>query len=351
MKIASSNIALQSTHSKLELNQKQENLQFWAGNDPNPEAATPLGVTMNISEKGLVLQKSLSSHETNALDEDMEDALSERDKQKLMLLEALMKQLTGKKIKFQIPKKLKFIEGHAASPEMQPNKSSQTPRAGWGLSYDSITTHYENEKVSFISKGTVLTSDGKEININLQLNMSREFMSREEIHIRAGDAVRKDPLVINFNAPAASLTDTKFSFDIDNDGSTDQISSLAPGSGFLSLDLNSDGKINDGSELFGTQSGDGFSDLSLYDNDNNGWIDENDSIFDKLRIWARDEAGSNTLFALGQKGIGAIYLGSASTAFSLMGQENKENGVIQRTGIYLNENETAGTVQHVDLVV
>ncbi len=40
-------------------------------------------------------------------------------------------------------------------------------------------------------------------------------------------------------------------------------------------------KINDGSELFGTSSGDGFKDLATYDEDENGWIDENDSIFSK----------------------------------------------------------------------
>jgi len=147
------------------------------------------------------------------------------------------------------------------------------------------------------------------------------------------------------------LTDSKFSFDIDCDGSPDQISRLCAGSGFLSLDLNNDGKINDGSELFGAQSGNGFTDLSLYDSDNNGWIDENDAVFDKLRIWSQDEYGNDILFALGQKGIGAICLGSAGTSFSLRGEGNKENGVIQRTGIFLNENGSAGTIQHVDLVV
>ena len=40
------------------------------------------------------------------------------------------------------------------------------------------------------------------------------------------------------------------------------------------LDINEDGKINDGKELFGTASGNGFGDLAAYDQDNNGWIDE-----------------------------------------------------------------------------
>lgn len=347
MKITSSDIAFQSSHIKLEIDQKQENLQFWAGNNPGQPTVEQSGVILNISEKAFELQKTASST-TNPLDEDLENTLSDKDKQKLLLLEKLLEQLTGKKFKFLIPKALRLEENPQP---IRINQSNVPPRAGWGLSYDSISTHYESEKVSFSSKGTILTADGRSINIELELNMSREFMSREELHIRAGDAVMKDPLVINFDAPAASLTNTKFSFDIDSDGTVDQISNLASGSGFLSLDLNNDGRINDGSELFGPKSGDGFADLALYDEDSNGWIDENDSIFDKLRIWTRDEAGNSTLFALGQKGVGAIYLGNASTSFSLMGQGNKENGVIQKTGIFLNENGTAGTIQHIDLAV
>lgn len=349
MKIASSSIAFQSTHSSIELNQKQENLQFWVGADPGGGNIDSSGVAMSISVKGLELQRSLSG--TSAPDEDMDGALSSADEQKLLLLEALLESLTGKKIKLHALRQFKHSDTQNPDSNLMQLRSSPNARAGWGLSYDSITTRYESEKTTFNSSGTVITSDGKEIGIDLQLSMSREFMSREEIHLRAGDAVRKDPLVVNFNSPSALLTNTKFSFDIDCDGRTDQISSLASGSGFLSLDLNLDGRINDGSELFGPQSGNGFADLSAYDGDKNGWIDENDDIFDRLRIWTKDESGRDVLFALGEKGIGAIYLGSANTAFSLRGQGNTENGIIQRTGIFLNENGTAGTIQHIDLVV
>ena len=37
-------------------------------------------------------------------------------------------------------------------------------------------------------------------------------------------------------------------------------------------------------KLFGTSSGDGFKDLAEYDEDGNGWIDENDSIFNRLKV-------------------------------------------------------------------
>jgi hypothetical protein len=160
-----------------------------------------------------------------------------------------------------------------------------------------------------------------------------------------------DPLVINFDGAAAQLSDTKFSFALDNDGTLDQLSFLKPGSGFLAFDQNQDGIINNGSELFGPSIGNGFKELSQYDQDQNGWIDENDSIYEKLRIWTKDQDGKDTLFALGQKGIGAIYLGNINTEFSLKNASNQALGELRSTGIFLREDGTAGTVQQVDLVV
>ncbi len=351
MKVESSSINFESRHTLTELSRKQESLQFWIGSQ-NPEVDGPPGVTIDISQKGKELQSCLNTGKTQPSEEE-EDLLSEKDRQKIMLIEAFIEHFTGKKYKFRLPKRIH--RGGESAPGngngRPPEVRNRAPESGWGLIYDSKTTNYESEKMSFRSKGIVKTADGKEIAIDVQLNMSREFFSESEIHIRAGDALKKDPLVINFNAPAAMLTDNKFRFDIDSDGTPDQISRLVNGCGFLSLDLNNDGKINDGSELFGAKSGDGFADLSLYDSDKNGWIDENDSIFEKLRIWTKDEFGNDTLFALGEKGIGAICLGNVRTLFSIRDNDNKENGAIQKTGIFLYENGGAGTLQHVDLVV
>ena len=138
---------------------------------------------------------------------------------------------------------------------------------------------------------------------------------------------------------------------MDSNGTADQISFAGSGSGFLALDKNSDGKINDGNELFGPQSGNGFSELGKYDSDNNGWIDENDSIFNNLRIWTKDSEGNDKLFALGEKGIGAIYLGNIDTNFKMKNQDNDSQGEIQSTGIFVKENGSVGTVQHIDLTI
>lgn len=103
--------------------------------------------------------------------------------------------------------------------------------------------------------------------------------------------------------------------------------------------------------MFGPESGNGFGELANYDSDGNQWIDENDPIYNQLRIWTKDENGNDQLFALGQKGVGAIYLGNVSTAFDLKDSSNNLQGTIQKTGIFLNENGMVGTVQHIDLAI
>lgn len=208
----------------------------------------------------------------------------------------------------------------------------------------------ETEETSFSTKGTVKTADGREITFGLNVEMSRNFASYYSCdYTQVQTRVLCDPLVINLEGNMAELTDQTFFFDIDADGKTDEISVLNSKSGYLALDRNKDGVINDGSELFGAKSGDGFADLSAYDEDGNGWIDEADSIWEKLLIWTKDENGKDKCYKLAEKGVGAICLSNAVTDFSLNDAQNAVNGRIRKTGIFLYENGMAGTVQHLDV--
>ncbi len=215
------------------------------------------------------------------------------------------------------------------------------------VNYVEESVSWEREETSFSTVGKVRTSDGREINFRVNVGMSREFLQtfRQELRFNAGAMC--DPLVINLDTDVATLSDQKFYFDIDADGEKDEISRLGMGSGFLALDKNNDGIINDGKELFGTKSGDGFRDLAAYDDDGNGWIDENDAIWSKLKIWCMDENGNSQLYRLAEKGVGAICLQNVSTDFTLQGMDAAK-GAIRRSGIFLYENGNVGTVQHVD---
>lgn len=221
---------------------------------------------------------------------------------------------------------------------------------GFGGFYDSSSFYSEQESTSFQTTGTVVTSDGRQIDFNVSLEMTRSFTSYTSTHMEFGMPKICDPLVLNLDMNTADVTDQKFLFDIDADGELDEISMLAKGSGYLALDKDGNGKIDDGSELFGTTSGDGFADLEEYDIDKNGWIDEADEIFDKLQIWTKDENGNDKLIKLRDAGVGAICLQNANTQFALNStKDNHSNAFIRKTGIFLYETGGVGTIQHLDL--
>ena len=212
-------------------------------------------------------------------------------------------------------------------------------------------TYSEFECTKFSTTGTVKTADGREIDFDINVSMSRSFTSTFKMENIYTTLKCIDPLVINLDVGSAEISDQNFFLDLDCDGEEEKLSSLGKGSGFLAIDKNNDGIINDGSELFGTKSGDGFKDLAAYDEDHNGWIDENDSVFNLLKIWVKDEKGNDTLYTLKDKNVGAIYLGSQDTQYSLTKTSSMEaDAVIRKTGLFLYENGDVGTMQHVDLV-
>jgi len=207
------------------------------------------------------------------------------------------------------------------------------------LSFTQQHTYKESLDVSM--KGFVQSGNQK-IELDMNLSFSSEFTQTYSID----KTMFYDPLVINYDDTLPELDSKTFDFDIDMNGESDQISMLKSGSGFLALDRDENGKIDDGYELFGTQNGNGFLDLKRYDEDSNGWIDENDDIFDKLRIWSKNE-NEDTLVALGEKGIGALYLGYAKGDYDL-NDDGKTLGKIKSNGLFLNEDGTSGLLTQID---
>lgn len=217
------------------------------------------------------------------------------------------------------------------------------------LEYHQTVIQTETEHTAFSTTGTVHTADGRDISFNVNVGMSRSFQQYFEQNLELETFTMCDPLVINLDTEVTELSDQTFYFDLDADGEKDKIARLGSGSGYLALDINEDGIINDGSELFGTASGNGFADLARYDEDGNGWIDENDTVWNQLKIWCKDENGEDVLYRLAEKGVGAVCLRNVSTEFTVKGQDGRTKGAVRSTGIFLYENGSAGTVQHVDV--
>ena len=357
MRIDSSMITMLGKSQQQIVTKSSERLTAWVGNQPDDQKQVTDNEESGFQKAFQMLKDAAEQEALQRLSrvensEGEQLSISEEDANKIRLLNKILEALTGKKIRFYIPDKIILKQTvslpQTLRPALQLQKTSGTSLKGWGFDYQKQDYYSEVETMSFQSEGKVTTSDGKTIQFDLNLNLSRSFVKESNVSIKGGDALA-DPLVINYGQPSTTLTTNKYSFDLDLDGKQDQISFAKSGSGFLVYDKNGDGIINDGSELFGPNTGDGFLELKKFDIDGNNWIDENDSIYDKLQIWTKDEKGNNELFAIGQKGIGAIYLGSVDTEFPYNNTNNDTMGLLRQTGIFLREDGTAGTIQHIDI--
>lgn len=355
MKIESSIVSLSANTSQRKTLDVTEQLTTWV----NGNNQLPNDITKSLDEQNILAIKDLANSQaqaspsTTGISSGFIYEITQEDMDKMTLLSKLIEKLTGKKLKFFLPERFLRNSPQSLTTYKNPLVIEQLrgiQRHGWGIDYQKHERIEETATMNFDAQGIVKTSDGKTINIDLSLNVSRSFVSEKHIAFKAGDAL-KDPLVINFSSASAELTSTKFSFDIDSDGHNDNISFVKSGSGFLVFDKNKDGKINNGSELFGPETGSGFMELRAYDSDNNGWIDENDAIYDQLQIWTKNEKGEDQLFAIGQKGIGAIYLNAIASPFELKDSTNALQGKIQQSSVFLFEKGGTGTIQHVDLSI
>lgn len=263
----------------------------------------------------------------------------------------LIEEITGRPVRRFSAERLQ--EGAAqASRARAASAASGQAQVRAGLSYERRELRYEAESTQVQAQGVVRTADGREICFELSVSLQREHLQTSSVSLQVGDAAQlKDPLVLNFDGPAAELSDLRFSFDIDADGSAESLHFAGPGSGFLVLDHNANGRIDDGSEMFGALSGDGFADLAALDSDGNGWIDENDPAFARLQVWRKGAQGQDRLDSLADAGVGALYLGRAVSPFAVKDAGNQTLAQVRSTGLYLSEDGQARAMQQIDLAV
>lgn len=349
MKVADSSINLWSRHLAAESRQVQESLRITAGGrSAQPVLSAPVTVQLRAMAQAQTAQLAARPAPAPAArTKPAEDDEAVSADPKLELVRRLLEKVTGRKFK------LARLESFEAKPAAAaPAPAAAANAAGAGVAYDRVETTYEMEATAFKAQGSVTTEDGREIQFDLELAMEREHTHTEEVHLRLGTAAQtQDPLVLNFDGRAVQLQSATFSFDLDADGRAEQVAALAPGSGFLVRDANGDGKIVDGRELFGPVTGNGFNELEALDADGNRWIDEQDPAYQQLGVWNKTPDGSETLASLNQAGVGAIYLGREATPFTVKDGANEMLGQVRETGIFLEENGMAGSIQEVDLRV
>ncbi|MCG7535003.1 hypothetical protein [Pseudoalteromonas sp. OOF1S-7] len=205
---------------------------------------------------------------------------------------------------------------------------------------------HESQSNIFKADGQIRLENGQQVSFAFKSVFEQSYTS----YVRTIENVNmKDPLIISFTNRAVELDTERMDFDIDADGQADNFAQLKKGYGYLALDLNHNNQIDDGKELFGALSGNGFADLAQYDDDGNGFIDENDAIFDSLKIWIKNTE-QDELMSLSDANIGAIALQNVDTPMNIR-NGGELQGAVRKSGFYLDEDGKPGLVQQVDYVV
>lgn len=384
MKIVNSAVAMEGHSRSISEETSSTSLRIWDNRksggastaNPNSDqlSLSPEGLSMaSVKAQATEMAQSqtftdeykwfapLEDSETNGL----EDFLTEKDRAKLTLLERVLEALTGKKFRFShllmkkpysgTPGGIDFTKSPQVinfNPSNQGNSPANQgqPLLGWGINYHSESTRSLKQTVDFKSSGSIQTEDGRSINFELNYHFSQEVYTKSTVDFKAGDALI-DPLVIRLDNGPMSYTDDTIRFDLDIDGIKDEFRVPIDNAGMLFLDRNGNHKVDDGSELFGPRTDDGFGELAALDTDKNGWIDEGDAAFKDLRIWIRSGDGTDRYLGLIEAGVGALFVNGANTEAELYNHNVDQVGKMKETGFYLKENGQAGLIHELDFKI
>jgi hypothetical protein len=173
--------------------------------------------------------------------------------------------------------------------------------AGWGLEVRTAETTAEWEATAVTASGSITTADGRVIDVAVDVQLGRETSHTSTSRLLAGDAAVTDPLMLSFTG-TPGLDPQRIGFDLDGDGTDEQVPQASAGNAFLVLDRNGNGVLDDGGELT----------------------------------------------SLADQGVGAIGLAHVAAPFTFTSAD-RISGLLRSMGIWLGDDGSAGSVQQIDL--
>jgi len=173
------------------------------------------------------------------------------------------------------------------------------------------------------------------------------------------------PIAIDLNGDGIhtiARADAQGSFDLLGNGHAIQSGWLSGQDGFLAVDANGNGKIDDIHELFGGNKGEGFAKLATYDSNGDGFVNASDADFSKLLVWqdanSNHQTDAGELISLTDAGIASLTVSFTELPF-LDAQQNlhlerssatlTDGQSVNMTDVYFNVSATDAAAAGVKL--
>lgn len=219
----------------------------------------------------------------------------------IQIIHRMVKSITGQDLQFLTPQALQDQADQVTvqAPVQAPASPADNDN---GLVYQQSTAYFESQVITFSAQGTINTKDGQSVDFSVSLSMSHILYRETNLSLGGSDATNGSPLTVNFEGNATELTTTHFEFAFDSNGSQDQVDTVkfsndTPDAAPKPADTES------------TATGQSTDSIEKPVGNDSQLIGMAKLLYQQLRIWQRHADGSQQLLALGEKNLGALYLG------------------------------------------
>jgi len=214
------------------------------------------------------------------------------------------------------------------------------------LSVEIWQSHEQNLNYQVQGKFNV---NGQKLTLNYSLSLSSKSISYSKIEMSA--AALKDPLLVQFGEQGLGDIKGQKDFAINQDNVLDELPIFSGDVGYLVYDRNNNQQADDGSELFGPKTGQGFVELAQLDSNKNGFIDVEDQHFDQLYLWQPSDGNNPTeqWLSLKDAKIQVISLSAINTPFDFYDQQGNIQAQLRQSSFAIDESGLGRGVHQVDV--
>ena len=231
-------------------------------------------------------------------------------------------------------------------------KFAELTPGNYYLVFDKSNVMFKNYNMNDWKWGVKNTgnNDGLDSDVNGDMISKVNVTKTDTINLSSGENDMSwdagiTPIAIDLNGDGIHTIargDMQGSFDLLGTGKAIQSGWLSKGDGFLAIDSNGNGSIDNISELFGgTGKGSGFAKLASYDSNGDGVVNASDAHFGSLLIWQDANSNGKTdageLISLTAAGVTGLNVGYTELPFL----DANNNLHLERSSVTLSNGKTA----------